>query len=613
MSQISSSLGIAPAGAGIQVIGDGNPVHAVGPDGTGLVNLLGTVGDVIVTYNPGAHSVTLSTTGDAANFLTDGIAPNDIAIPVAGTLEILGTANQITTNAPLHDLVHDQVVIGLPDDITINNDLSVNYNLIVNHDVIVLNDLGATNILSTGTTTSTGTLTSLGGITNIGLIDSTGALTIHDATLPCGVMQIRDIDTLYSSTGAQGQLLIARTLNTDNPIWALPNSDGSIVITAGDGTLGLTTGNQIATTFRAKDTTTTQPVAKIITITGDANINSTAVAGSVTMSLNPNITIGGVFQAATVTSTGLMTAGNTFSVTTGNLTVVNGNMNVTCPALGTGFTLDGPMHGNNYIETSSYFNSTNPVAGYYSSAIAGRNALETTLGNIVTTAGTVSGAHLVATTDLTVSTLTTPGILYNTNTGLIQSSNGTPAQVVMAAAGGPQWGNLLAGAGIGLTYTAPNNVTITNTGAGGVKAIFKARPGTNITNATGDGFTYTFNTMLVLFQSLPCFNVGSPSYFQAPVDGYYQFFMSVQMFCYTPGSILSLFAIGRFYINGTEYDTCASQINTGTHQGNFLFFTTAQMTAEDRMTFSLTGTNSPISRNVSILSQYTEISGFQIS
>ena len=80
MSQISSSLGIAPAGAGIQVIGDGNPVHAVGPDGTGLVNLLGTVGDVIVTYNPGAHSVTLSTTGDAANFLTDGIAPNDIAI-----------------------------------------------------------------------------------------------------------------------------------------------------------------------------------------------------------------------------------------------------------------------------------------------------------------------------------------------------------------------------------------------------------------------------------------------------------------------------------------------------------------------------------------------------
>lgn len=93
----------------------GNAGGAVFPDGSNNIDLLGTVGEIVTTGNPGANTITLSLDGAVSNsFVTDA----GTATPAGGILNILGTSvlntsgsgNTVSVN--MDNGTDGQVIIG---------------------------------------------------------------------------------------------------------------------------------------------------------------------------------------------------------------------------------------------------------------------------------------------------------------------------------------------------------------------------------------------------------------------------------------------------------------------------------------------------------------------
>ena len=613
MSQIGVFQNNAPVGSGIAFL-KGDNVGNVGPDVNDIVKILGGAG-IVVTGDPANNELTIDSTVAASLFHPDD--GNDAA-PHLNILDILGTANQIRTIGIPIGGPYTGIGIQFTTDVTIPRDLTITRNIA---NVIAITATGNISGNSITATTNgidcTGLLTTHTSINNTGDITSSGTTTLS-ALNHTGVVQTSATGVLSSSNGANGTLLIGGGIA---PNWAALTTDGTIIYTPGANSLSLRVGDGVPTLFRDKAGAASFPIGNTFTITGDANVRTTSGLATMTISLSPNVNISGALTADTVTSTGLMTASNTLSVTTGNITLINGNIVVNTTGAGGNITTAGTITSN--FATGGFISNADvnenafftPDADYRSTN--GYIILDN--GNITATAGIITGAHLVATTDLTLPVITAiPRTIIQDNTGLIVPTNGTDGQVLMAdAVTGVAFGNLAAGPGIALTYNSGTRTrTITNTGVGGVKTIFKAGFNSNVLNATGDGFTYVFNTMTSIYQTVPCFNTGSPSYFEAPINGYYQFFMNIDLATNTAVNI-EMKTEGFFIKNGVTYDCTISWIGSNRMlENSFICSTTAPMNQFDRMTFAIKGFNyapSGIHRTVSINALYTSISGFQIS
>lgn len=629
MSQAGPLLISMPVGAGVNQINDQDG-DAVTPN-LGIVNIIGSGN--ITTTSDGSNTLTISSTGLATDFIVDN---GDHAIPFGGNLYVTGTDNQITTTAPIHGGHQDQVKIGLPNDVTIGgafnsatvstsglitagNALTVttghvritNGNLGMTNGAILVSDGGIIvhgaqpkgNITADGkflsqyanggfvseaTAGHIAFYSEFGDIvtTDGNIVTITGRLTGANLTVTSlnvigGIVQTDNTGSFTSSVGTNGQILISGGIG---PAWAnITSPDASVVITNGANSIGLSSGATVATTYHttAGDA---QPAGKILNIVGGSNINTSAVGNTVTANLNNSISLSG-----TITAAGTITSN---FATGGFVSNANGSEHAF-------YTPDGDYYSDN---------------GYI---ILTTGNISTTDGNITSTNGTITGKHLVATTDLTLPATALPGAMIKSAAGLVTSSNGTNHQIIATdTTNGTKWRSITsAGSTVAITYPG-NNINL-EVAALVTKAIWKAGFAANVVNATGDAYTYTFSNMTSRYQSVPCFNTGSPSYFQAPVDGYYQFFMDIK-FSAPLMTGLNLLVQATFLINSVIYNIIELYvIATGNDNGDLLCYTTAPMQAGQRMTFQVTGTNNggtfPLVRNVSIVAQNTSISGFQIS
>lgn len=618
MSQIGVFQNNAPVGSGIAFL-KGDNVDLVGPDVNDKVKILGGAG-IVVTGDAANNKLTIDSTVAASIFHPDD--GND-ASPFLNTLDILGTANQIETIGIPAGGPYTGIGIKLTDDVDINGELDVGADLIVAGNVTGTN-LGINNITATGNinvTNGTLTVTSASPVTfqlngvmhstdiietsayynstyaNLGFDSSATAghnafqttdgnfettngritgkyLAVTSCNVAGGVVQTDGSGEFTSSVGGVGKIIIGGGVG---PIWAnITSPDGSIVVTNGDNSIGLSSGAVIATTYPTDDGTAA-PITKILQIRGGANINTAAITGNtVRVNLNNDITL-----------TGFITAAGTIRTTAGNVFATNGDMR----------------------SKNGFITATGNIT--------------TTSGNITTTSGTISGAHLVATTDLTIPNLVgLPRALLVDAAGLVQLTNSTNGRVVMASnANGVAFGQIVAGTGINIAYTEPLGVrtlTITNTGAGGVKPAFMAYLTNNIAHVTGDGSSYLFgnNTVTKDYDTTNSLNIALPNAtFTAPATGNYQFIVSADihwsgdLFRYYQVKIIMVIAgrTFRFYKSPIQ-----PQFMPG--QGEFYqYITNAPLAMGQTVIFSV-GVENGTSKVCDLIAHTdTFISGFQIS
>lgn len=117
---------------------------AITPNGTGSIVLDGqnwpqadgSADQVLTTNGSGQLSWTTSAAGSFS--ISDGSSPDDV-FNLGGTLNFLGTANEIETT-----VTNDTITFGLPNDVTIGNDLTVTGDLIVNGTTTTVNSTTVT-------------------------------------------------------------------------------------------------------------------------------------------------------------------------------------------------------------------------------------------------------------------------------------------------------------------------------------------------------------------------------------------------------------------------------------------------------------------------------------
>lgn len=233
----------------------------------------------------------------AASFRTDSGAGND-AVPSAGRVDILGTANQIATSSP-GGAPGRTVTVGLATNVTVPGTLTV------------------PNLVGPGFVRA-----SAGGLMSV-LSDSVN----------------------------NGYVIISSAVGA--PAWAaLTSTGGSVTITRGPNTInlesgggggGLTTLNNDGGTFAtvAAGALNLFGDGQTIDVTGD-NVNTATVA----IQTSPNIT-------------GTVTASTGFTATTGDITIATGDLTVTLgtinlPALG-----EGVMYVDNTNAVTTITNGTN--------------------------------------------------------------------------------------------------------------------------------------------------------------------------------------------------------------------------------------------------------------
>lgn len=95
MSQITKyTMGGSPGAPGVQFL-EGNTGGDVGPNGIGVINVVGT-GNITVSGNPGTNTLTISESSSVADdFVTDA----GTAVPAGGILNVLGGTNVTTTGS----------------------------------------------------------------------------------------------------------------------------------------------------------------------------------------------------------------------------------------------------------------------------------------------------------------------------------------------------------------------------------------------------------------------------------------------------------------------------------------------------------------------------------
>ena len=102
-----SHISVIPGpGSGVVLFLEGDNPVAVGPDGTGVIHVIGSPG-VTVTGNAGAHTLTIATLGVQAIVTTNDATPTTIytvPVPIGGQ-GVLITVNVIATEAAYAGMV----------------------------------------------------------------------------------------------------------------------------------------------------------------------------------------------------------------------------------------------------------------------------------------------------------------------------------------------------------------------------------------------------------------------------------------------------------------------------------------------------------------------------
>jgi len=603
MSQSGALFVNAPVGAGVLTI-TGNNGLPVSPTELGDVEIIGA-GDITVTGDPETNTLTITSAAVATGFTADDTL---IAHPAAGNLNIFGGAN-ITTSVPAANTIQ----IALTNNVNITGLLNVAGKVDVGGAIVAMGNITGKDLTANDSLVVNG-VSVTHDINNNGVLISTGPTQL--SALGIGVVQASAVGILSSTYGTNGQLLIG---SGAAPVWSnITSPDGTIVVTNGAGTISLSSGAAVATTFNGKAGTAV-PAFGALTITGDANINTVGAGRTITTSLANNITLGGsLTTGTTITSGGIITANAGLTVTAGNANINAG-----------GLTVGGISQLVGAVTSGGTFTSNSLGSGFVANSAAGMNAFSTTNGNVATangniisTYGTTAGSHLVATTDLTLPATVLPGVLMNASSGLVSSTTGTQDGQLLIADSvlGPVWNKLTAGTGIAITYGGPStgNITITNTGVGGSKAAFFAQPSANITKATGDGYIYLFTgtTCTSVFDVLGNFNL-STSTFTALTTGVYQFNFIVGI---ALGDLNTPYLITQFIYTPFSQFFNKNMITQGNAGG-----TSAIISAEftlnlylnlgDIITFGIQATSSKthLSRNCDIFAAKTYIQGIQIS
>ncbi len=458
-----------------------------------------------------------------AGFTIEDDTANTTVISGGDTLELFGTANEVTVAIT----ANDQVTFGLPANVTISDSLSVTNsigtttvtasgnitgnNLISNNDVTTATvtatgNVAGGNLTTVGQVVATGNVTG-GNVTTVGQVTATGNVSGGNVTTVGQVAATGNVSggnvTTVGQVAATGNVaggnLISSNDVTTVTVTATGNVAGGNITTAGQVTAtgnvsggNLTTAGQVTATGNVSGgnvVTTGQ-----VTATGNVAGGNVITAGQVVAT--GNVSGGNVATAGQVTATGNVTGGNvntagnvtaSYVIATdgiiGNVEITDltvGNINATGYANIAGNVIVGNLTSNNAIDTVSLDASANITGNNLISNNDVTTATVTATGNVaggnITTAGQVT-----ATGNVTGGNLTTAGQV--TATGNIAGGNVTTAGQVTAT-GNITGNNLVSSNDVTtVTVTASGNVSGGNiTTAGQVTATGNVAGG-NVTTA----------------------------------------------------------------------------------------------------------------------------------
>lgn len=234
---------------------------------------------VNVTANSATWNVTATTPGNVDTLTGDS---GGAITPSAGNINLLGTANQITTTGSGH-----QIAFSLPSAITAPGSLTTTTSAVI------------------GTT-----LTATGGLTTLAALTQTGAANINASgagvtTIGTGGTGAVNIGNVTGNTAVTGSLTASTTLTA---------TLGSITATNGNLVLG-TAGNKIISTSVASTTTAgANSFGKVTLVAGTATVSTTAVTANSIIVLT-RMGVGATGAAALgILSVGTISAGTSFVI-----------------------------------------------------------------------------------------------------------------------------------------------------------------------------------------------------------------------------------------------------------------------------------------------------------
>jgi len=502
MSQVSSYIGGAVPGAGIQTITGNNGAINVGPDGAGDVIIQGA-GDITVTGDALTHTLTITSAGVAGTYATD--VGN--AIPAAGVLNVIGTVDEVNTLG-----FGNTIRIGLPANVQIANNLDVGSTLTVWNELMVVNDISSTlgSIYALfGDIVSGNSLVGQDLVVFNG-IDVTGPSVFQ--SLNRGVVQVYAVHTLFTSEGANGQLLIGSS--TGPALWAHLTAGAGIAITNAANSITIEATGALASTYRT-DGGDALPNLGIIRIVGGANIGTTGAGNTVTVSLDPNIVLTSVVATNITANADL----------NGHDVHVGHDLQVTNAIATSSLTATGAIQG-------AAINSTQDITATRD-VNAGRdvNAVRNVIAQSVTATD-----HIETLNNLYVATHN--GVLQSDGTGLVSATNGNPAGtngqlLISSGLAAPSW-HALESADGSVQITYPGDARINLRAVGGVpnpaytyafKAVYS---GTKVITLNTNEYIPA-DSVAIGDQGYDAnpgahgVNLGDPFIFRAPSAGLYSF------------------------------------------------------------------------------------------
>lgn len=506
MSQVSSYIGGAVPGVGIQTITGNNGAINVGPDGAGDVIIQGA-GDITVTGDAGTHTLTITSAGVAGTYATD--VGN--AIPAAGVLNVIGTVDEVNTLG-----FGNTIRIGLPANVQIANNLDVGSTLTVWNELMVVNDISSTlgSIYALfGDIVSGNSLVGQDLVVFNG-IDVTGPSVFQ--SLNRGVVQVNAVHTLFTSEGANGQLLIGSS--TGPALWANLTAGAGIAITNAANSITIEATGALASTYRT-DGGDALPNLGIIRIVGGANIGTTGAGNTVTVSLDPNIVLTSVVATNITANADL----------NGHDVHVGHDLQVTHAITTSSLTATGAIQG-------AAINSTQDMSAARDiAAIRNITAGDTVYGDIVdaTTALNSRGQLVVSTHN---------GVLQSDDVGFVSATNGNPAGtngqlLISSGLASPSWNHLESADG-SVVITYPGDSRINLRAVSGVApatiSSFFARPIAAVARSFAANVRYYFGAEAAYsIAGTDCFNTGgnfylgngtgTPCNYTAPSTGLYYF------------------------------------------------------------------------------------------
>ena len=350
--------------------------------------------------------------------------------------------------------------------------------------------------------------------------------------------------SITMGNGTNGQLLIAST--TGDTQWATIASTPTITVTTGANTINIESTVAKAFDTLTGDTGTATAVAGTIDIAGGSNIFTTATLDTVNIFLEDPPDIAGTLTLSLLASTGVM-----MSNSSGLFSTSSGTDGQVLISGGTGPIWKNLISGDASVTITNGPNSINletaSVAGLSTFTADDTNTATPTIGrmdilgdgvSINTSAG---GDTLLVALDsnptiagtLTLSPLTTAGVLSTNGSGVVTSSRGNDGQILIGGGTAPAWRNITQGTNITVT-NGPNSINIETSASSPTssESFMAYQPSNYVISA---GSTYSLGAITVLTESFdtgsnfyPGDGAGSDAYYTAPVDGIYYFMINLQ-------------------------------------------------------------------------------------